>query len=87
MSNSESKQVRLQAQIRNPADFGLAIQQARLARGMTQRRLSSLTGISQKAISEVESGKATIYAERLFALLNGCGVTVAAEWEDDAADG
>ena len=87
MSKSESEPVRLQAQIRSPADFGLAIQQARFARGMTQRQLSSLTGISQKAISEMESGRSTIYAERLFALLNACGVTVAAEWEDDAADG
>ena len=52
------------ARLRAPGDFGLAAQQARLARGLTQTELAAELGVPQSTISEIESGKATIYVRR-----------------------
>lgn len=76
-----SKQI---AKIHSPADLGMALQQARLAAGMSQRELSARTGVTQSAISNLESESYTLYAERLFKLLGECGVTITAEWDDSA---
>ncbi|GAA1887414.1 hypothetical protein GCM10009715_36850 [Paeniglutamicibacter psychrophenolicus] len=76
-----SKQI---AKIHSPADLGMALQQARLATGMSQRELSARTGVTQSAISSLESENYTLYAERLFKLLRECGVTITAEWDDSA---
>lgn len=76
-----SKQI---ATIHSPADLGMALQQARLAAGMSQRELSARTGVTQSAISNLESESYTLYAERLFKLLRECGVTITAEWDDSA---
>jgi HTH-type transcriptional regulator/antitoxin HipB len=76
-----SKQI---AKIHSPADLGMALQQARLAAGLSQRELSARTGVTQSAISNLESESYTLYAERLFKLLRECGVTITAEWDDSA---
>lgn len=70
-----------------PEDLGEAIQAARMDRGWSQRDLARISGIAQSAISDMESGKHTLYAERLFALLEECGVTLRAEWTADDAPG
>lgn len=70
------------ARIRSPHDFGLAIQQARLGREWSQRDLAEKAAYPQSVISDMENGKHTRYAERLFELLSECGITLHAEWED-----
>lgn len=75
------------ARLRAPADFGLAIQQARMAKGMSQTQLAAELEVSQSAISEIESGKSTIYLRRLLALARLTGVEFAATWGDDDAPG
>lgn len=80
------------ATIHSPADLGMALQQARLAAGLSQRELSARTGITQSAISNLEAENYTLYAERLFTLFRECGVTITAEWFDttevaDSTDG
>ncbi|WP_449373611.1 helix-turn-helix domain-containing protein [Arthrobacter psychrolactophilus] len=70
------------AKIHSPADLGLALQQARLAVGLSQRELSARTGVTQSAISNLESESYTLYAERLFKLFRECGVSITAEWDD-----
>ena len=45
------------ARLRAPADFDLAIQQARMARGLSQTQLAAELDISQSARSEIENGK------------------------------
>jgi HTH-type transcriptional regulator/antitoxin HipB len=58
-----------------PADFGLAIQQARL-------------GIPQSTVSEIESGKSTIYLRRLLSIARATGIDFTATWgADDAPRG
>src|SRR5660398_154674 len=49
------------ARLHAPADFGLAIQQARLDRGMSQQQLAKHLSVPQSTISEIEAGKSTIY--------------------------
>ncbi len=73
------------ARLRVPGDFGLAIQQARLARGLTQTQLAAELDMPQSAISEMESGRATIYLRRLLTLARATGLELSATWEDDHA--
>ena len=74
--------VQQQARLRVPADFGLAIQQARMSRGMSQTDLAKELDVSQSAISEIESGKSTIYMRRLLELARLTGIEMTATWED-----
>lgn len=73
------------ARLHAPADFGLALQQARLARGLSQERLAEELGLQQSTISEIESGKSTIYLRRLLAIARATGVELTATWERDDA--
>lgn len=73
------------ARLHAPADFGLAIQQARLTRGMSQEQLAGLLGIPQSTVSEIESGKSTIYLRRLLSLARATGIDFTATWGDDDA--
>lgn len=73
------------ARLRAPGDFGLALQQARLARGLSQSQLAKELDVPQSTISEIESGKATIYIRRLLSIARIAGVEFAATWEDDDA--
>ncbi|WP_328528740.1 helix-turn-helix domain-containing protein [Nocardioides sp. NBC_00368] len=70
--------------LRVPADFGLALQQARLGRGMTQADLAREVGVPQSTISEIEAGKSTIFMRRLLDLMQATGVELSATWEDEA---
>ena len=76
------------ARLHAPADFGLAIQQARLERGMSQKQLAEQLAVPQSTISEIEAGKSTIYLRRLLGLARATGIEFAATWGgDDAARG
>lgn len=73
------------ARLRVPADFGLAVQQSRLEKGLSQNELSAETDIRQSAISEIESGKATIYLRQLLEIARATGLEISASWGDDDA--
>lgn len=73
------------ARLHAPADFGLAIQQARLGRGMSQEQLAGLLGIPQSTVSEIENGKSTIYLRRLLSLAQATGIDLTATWGGDDA--
>lgn len=71
------------ARLRAPGDIGLAIQQARMARGMTQRDLADELGVTQSTISAIESGGSTIYLRRILDVARLTGIDLTATWEDD----
>lgn len=71
--------------VRAPGDLGLVIQQARLAHGLSQTALAESLGMSQRAVSEIESGTPTIYMRKVFDLLRATGVELSAQWEDGDA--
>jgi HTH-type transcriptional regulator / antitoxin HipB len=71
------------ARLRAPSDFGLAVQQARLARGLTQTELAAELGVPQSTISEIESGKTTIYVRRLLSIARVTGLEFTASWDHE----
>lgn len=77
---------RYTAKLRVPADVGLAIQQARMARGLSQTDLAAQTSLHQSAISEVESGKSTIHLRRILELALATGLEITASWDVDDQD-
>ncbi|QDE35798.1 helix-turn-helix transcriptional regulator [Microbacterium foliorum] len=72
--------------LRSPGDIGLALQQARLAHGLSQSALAQELGISQRSVSEIESGKPTIYMRKVFDMLRATGVELSAKWDDGSAE-
>lgn len=73
------------AKLKTTGDFGLALQQARVTQGKSQSELAEELGISQSMVSEMESGKGTIYLRRLLAMAAATGLTFTAAWgEEDA---
>ncbi|MHB1171744.1 MAG: helix-turn-helix domain-containing protein [Lacisediminihabitans sp.] len=78
----------LRGEIKNAETLGYMLQQSRLLRGKTQRQLAEELGVSQKYIWEMESGKPTIFTERLFDMMRATGMRLRAEIDDDeeAAD-
>ncbi|ANJ25478.1 helix-turn-helix domain-containing protein [Agromyces aureus] len=65
-----------QARIDTPQSLGIALQQARMASGMTQRDLAQQLGTTQKYIWELEQGKESVAVTRLFEALRATGATV-----------
>lgn len=70
-----------------PADFGRALRQARLARGLSQEQLADALALPQSTVSEIENGKSTIYLRRLLTLARATGLQLTATWQegDDAS--
>ena len=75
------------ARLRTPNDFGLALQQARFARGLSQSALAAELDVPQSTISEMESGKSTIFLRRLLSIAEHTGLELSGAWEDDSPDG
>lgn len=73
------------ARLRAPADFGLAIQQARVAKGLSQADLAKEIDSVQSTISAIEAGQSTILLRRLIELARATGIEFTATWEDDDA--
>jgi HTH-type transcriptional regulator/antitoxin HipB len=76
--------MRQKMKISGPQSLGRLVQQSRLAAGLTQVELAQELGISQRAITDIETGKATIQVRRLFDLLKMTGASLGGEW--DTAD-
>lgn len=71
-------------EITAPEALGHMLQQSRLLAGLSQRELAERLGTSQRYIWEMESGKPTIFTERLFALMRETGMTLHATISTDA---
>ncbi|AVG24532.1 antitoxin [Pontimonas salivibrio] len=70
------------AHLNAPADFGMALQQARMSRALTQQELADLVGVPQSTVSQMESGQATLYLRRLLDLAQATGLHFQATWDD-----
>lgn len=75
----------LTGKVPNPKTLGLMLQQARLARGMSQLEVAAALSISQSYVSELESGKASIALTRIFDFMQLTGMTLHAEIEEGAS--
>ena len=67
--------------LRSPADVGRAVRHARRELGMSQVELAERLGVSQRWLSELETGKPKILDARLFDVLAQLGLDL--EWTLD----
>jgi len=67
--------------IRSPEDLGRAIRHVRRVAGLTQRDLADQLQVTQRWLSEIETGKPKILDARLFAVIAMLGITL--EWQSD----
>lgn len=75
------------ARLRTPGDIGVALQQARIARGLSQVELAAEADLPQSTISAIENGMSTIHLRRLLNLARTTGIVITAAWEDDDETG
>lgn len=69
-------------QLRTPEDLGRAVRHARHAAGLSQRALAARLGVSQRWLTELETGKPKILDDRLFDVIAALGISVT--WSHDA---
>ncbi len=62
--------------IRSQRALGDALARLRYERDVTQQELADKLGVSRRYLSELESGRPTIYAGRLFEVLRELGAHV-----------
>jgi transcriptional regulator with XRE-family HTH domain len=66
--------------VRTPADLGSFLAEVRVRSGWTQDEVAAELGITRRYLYEIESGRPTLYTDRLFGLLRlfSARLTVAA---------
>ena len=69
--------------VRNSADLGRTIAEARTLTNVSQTELSAQTGIDRSYLSRMEGGLSTVHIERLFVTLRALGVRLEARMEVD----
>jgi HTH-type transcriptional regulator/antitoxin HipB len=74
------------AQLLSAKDLGRFLAELRLERGLTQAQLAEELGISRRYIYEIESGKPSVYSDRLFATLRLLRARLRIEAEVDDRD-
>lgn len=74
------------AVVKSPESLGRILQQARLLAGLSQRELAEQLGTTQRYIWEIESGKPSIFVDRLFAMMRETGVELTATIEPKAGN-
>ena len=72
--------------VSSPQALGRLLQQARLARGLSQQQVAAQLGISQAYVSELESGKTSLALTRIFDLMRLTGMTLSAEIPEAPTD-
>ena len=73
--------MKIKTTIKDSFTLGQVLQQSRLQKGISQRKLANLLGINQKWVWEMEQGKPGLLMDRLFTMLDKTGVTLLAEFE------
>ncbi|WP_213817149.1 helix-turn-helix domain-containing protein [Glaciihabitans sp. dw_435] len=68
--------------VHSAEQLGRMIQQGRLLQGLTQRELADHLGVTQKYVYEMESGKPTKFATRLFEMMRATGAEMTIELDD-----
>lgn len=66
----------LWASVRSPADLGGFVTELRIRADLTQAELADRLGISRRYLYEIETGRPSLYTDRLVALLRELGATL-----------
>jgi HTH-type transcriptional regulator / antitoxin HipB len=67
--------------LRSPVDLGRAVRHARVTAGLTQVELADRLGVTQRWLSELETGRPKILDARLFSVIGRLGISVT--WSTD----
>lgn len=67
------------ARVRSATDLGSFLAELRVRHDLTQDEVAERLGISRRYLYEIESGKPSLYTDRLFALLRLYGATLTVE--------
>ncbi|MET0604523.1 MAG: helix-turn-helix domain-containing protein [Baekduia sp.] len=62
--------------VHTPARFGAALRERRRALNITQAQLAGVTGMSRKAVIEIENGKPTAQWQNVLLLAQALGLDV-----------
>lgn len=73
----------IRSTVRSPEALGEALARLRYRRGLTQDELADAIGVSRRYIYDLESGKPTLYARRLFEILNLLDANVVVEAQEE----
>lgn len=71
----------MRGQVRTPQDLGRAVRHARRAAGLSQRALATRLDVSQRWLTELETGKPKILDDRLFDVIAKLGISLT--WSSD----
>ena len=74
------------SRVLSAADLGRFIAELRAERDLTQDELAQALGISRRYLYEIESGKPSLYSDRLFAVLRLLGARLTIEATVEPAD-
>ena len=74
------------ARVLSSADLGRFLAELRAERDWTQTELAGELGISRRYLYEIESGKPSLYSDRLFALLRLLGARLTVEADVPAGE-
>ncbi len=73
----------MRALIEEPGDLGFLIRRIRESHGLNQRQLATRLAISQRYLSELESGKPKRIDAHYLSVLAALGIALTAEVEDE----
>ncbi len=76
---------RRQVAVRSGSDFGVAIAEARQARGLTQQALAAASGVERSYLARMESGLTVLLLDRALRVLRRLGAQVIVELPETAA--
>jgi HTH-type transcriptional regulator/antitoxin HipB len=71
--------MKIKGRVDSPERLGKLLQQGRALRGISQRELAAELGVSQRYIHEIETGKHSKFADRLFAMARATNVDLFGE--------
>ncbi|KMZ12941.1 putative transcriptional regulator [Candidatus Burkholderia humilis] len=74
----------MQFDIRTASDIGVALRAARKAQNLRQDDAAGSIGVSESFLGKVENGAESVHWGKLFQVLEGLGVHLAADIPDDA---
>ncbi len=78
--------VRRRVVVRKGSDFGVAIAEARQARGLTQEALAATSNVDRSYLARMEAGLTVVLLDRTLRVLRRLGADVVVELPDARVD-
>jgi len=73
----------MRANIDSPASIGEVVRRVRVANGLSQRELAASLGVSQRYVTELETGRPKRLDQNYIDILRRLGITITLEASDN----